>query len=788
MKKRIPIFGSLAVLAMLDCAGSKDDGAPSRGSASEGTEPGESGSAASARGLPWMNPALRPEERTRLLLAAMTLDQKMQQLVNRPVLNEELQGQKRKCDFTEVGRHIEGIPELGIPTFRFANGGTGVRGGDCSPEPTATAVPSAIAGAATFDRRVNYDWGRVLGEEVRDWAHYTLWGPSFNMARNPFGGRGHEYMGEDPYLAGVTATQQVQGVQGDSKTQATVKHFATNENEYQRERWTSATRVPSRAMHEIYLLPFEMTVKDAKPASVMCAFPHLNYEWACENAALLDQTLQKRWGFDGYIVSDRRALHSTAQSLLAGVGYELDFEPTFYAPDALKRALEGGEIDMADIDHVLGARYRKMFEFGNFDEPRTSFRDTDFTAHAAIARRAADESIVLLKNDGILPLRPELKSIALIGAKWFAGQATMAPRSLDADELVNVEAPYTITPQKGLENTLRAIGSSASVTYEDGKDIGDAVKAAANADVAIIMVGDVARETRDKTTLGLPKVTGTDQEKLVPRVLAANPNSIVVLKTEGMILMPWLRQTRALVEAWYPGQEDGNVVADALFGVTNPSGKLPVTFGNSEREAAYATEEQYPGVYVDNGLGGGGGLLTGPNGKPQLVTYYSENLEMGYRWYEAHGVTPTFAFGHGLSYTTFAYGDLTLTPSRSAAGSGALTVEYTVTNTGTRAGKEASQVYVTLPAEAAEPSKRLVGFEKIELQPGESKRVSVVIDCAASNHPLSYFKPIDDTNLEQWADGDWVTPSGSFVVHVGTSSAQTPLERPIDLALGSCGK
>jgi beta-glucosidase len=292
----------------------------------------------------------------------------------------------------------------------------------------------------------------------------------------------------------------------------------------------------------------------------------------------------------------------------------------------------------------------------------------------------------------------------------------------------------------------------------------------------------------DKQTLSLPVIDGTNEDALVPAVLEANPNTVVVLKTEGSVLMPWLPKARAVVEAWYPGQDDGDVVADMLFGVTNPSGKLPVTFGNTDREAAYATEEQYPGVYVDNGLGGGGDLLRGPNGKPQLVTSYSENLEMGYRWYEAHDVNPTFAFGHGLSYTTFGYGELALTPSTNAAGKTVLNVEYTITNTGERAGAEASQVYLTLPAEAAEPPKRLVGFEKVTLQPGESKRVSVTIDCSASNHPFSYFRPADEANLQRWADGDWVTPSGQFVVHVGTSSAQTPLERPVTLDLATCAQ
>src|SRR6185295_626267 len=265
-------------------------------------------------------------KRADALLKAMTLDQKIQQIYNLPVLNTDLPG----CEFQSVGRHIEGIPELKIPTFRFANGGTGIRGGDCLPEPTATGLPSAVAAAATFDPQVNFEWGQVLSNEIRGWAHQSLWGPAFNMIRTPWGGRNHEYMSEDPYLAGVIATQQVLGIQSSGKTHATVKHFVGNESEYQLERWTAASRIPARAMHEIYLLPFEMTIKDAKAASVMCAFPHLNFEWACQNAPLLKQTLQERWGFDGYVVSDRRAMHSTVPSILAGTAFELDFEPEWY--------------------------------------------------------------------------------------------------------------------------------------------------------------------------------------------------------------------------------------------------------------------------------------------------------------------------------------------------------------------------------------------------------------------------------------------------------------------------
>ena len=723
--------------------------------------------------------------RAETLLLAMTLAQKLNQLFNFPDINEELQDENPPCERQDIGRRIEGIPELFIPNMRFANGGTGIRGGDCTPEPTSTALPSAVAAAATFDPEINFQWGQVLGAELRAWAHQALWGPGLNIIRTPYGGRNHEYMSEDPYLTGVIATQQVLGIQSNGKSHATPKHFAGNESEYRRERWTAGSRIPSRAMHEIYLLPFEMVVRDARPAAVMCAFPQVNFLWTCEDAGLLKQTLRQRWGFDGYIVSDRRAMHSTVRSIRAGTGFELDFSPQFYRPDVVRNALDAGLITEADIDALLRPRYAKMFAFGHFDEPYDQFLPKDLSANAVIGRRAAEGSIVLLKNDGLLPLQPTVRSVALIGADWFAGRATMAPRNSDQDEIRNVVAPYTISPREGLERTLRRLGSNAIVTFNNGDQTADAIALAQLADVVVLMVGDNPRETWDLATLTLPSVNGTNQELLIPRVLAANPNTVVVLKTQGMLLMPWLGQARAVIEAWYPGQDDGDVVADILFGVTNPSGKLPVTFGATATEAAYETESQYPGDRENNGLGGG---MNGfePGGLAQIVSKYTENLAVGYRWYEARKVQPVFPFGHGLSYTTFAYSNLNVRTSSNAAGNTTLTVEYTITNTGARAGKEASQVYLTLPPVAAQPGKRLVGFKKVELLAGESKPVSISIECGQSNHPFSYFLPNNEANPELWANGNWITPSGEFIVHVGTSSAQISLQTPVNLNLTRC--
>jgi beta-glucosidase len=248
---------------------------------------------------------------------------------------------------------------------------------------------------------------------------------------------------------------------------------------------------------------------------------------------------------------------------------------------------------------------------------------------------------------------------------------------------------------------------------------------------------------------------------------------VVVLKTEGMVLMPWLPQIPALVEAWHPGEEDGNAVADILFGVRNPSGKLPMTFGNSPLEAATSTVSQFPGAFI------------GPPhwlNRPRLQAQYDEGLEMGYRWYEANGVKPVFPFGFGLSYTTFAYSGLTVTPATDPqTGNEVLTVSYTVTNTGSRQGAEASQVYLTLPPEANESFKRLVGFQKVDLAPGASQLVTLTINASASNHPLSYWVPQNDAPVPGWANGAWRTPPGNFTVSVGGSSADTPLQSTVTL-------
>lgn len=743
-----------------------------------------------------MNTKLTPEARADLLINAMTLDQKIQQMGNLPMDNN-IEG----CPFTALGRHIEGIPELAIPTMREANGGNGFRGSDCAGEPTKTGGPSMTGAAASFNTAAMQTWGEVVGSETKTHAHQVLLGPGLNLIRTPYAGRAQEYPGEDPYLAGSIGAAQIKGIQSQG-TQAMMKHWVGNEHEFQYERWTAGVKIPSRAMHELYLLPFEMAARDAKVAGAMCAYPYVNGEWNCDSSQLMQDTARKRWGWDGWIESDRNAQHSTVKGIKAGVGWELDWAPIQYTPEKIKAALAAGEITMADIDATLVPRYVQMFKFGNFENPLTQILSDDLVANAAKQRPLAEESITLLKNEkNQLPLNAKtVKSIALIGPGWFAGQASIAPRNNDPEKHTSVVTPYAVSPQQGLENALKRAGNPAKVTYNNGSNIASAVALAEKSDAVILMLGTNPREMWDLKKLNLPvvpagtsdqlngNITGkgkVNQHDLVWAVLKANDNNVVVLKTGAGVTMNWSHRAGAIVAAWFPGQDDGDIVAKVLFGEINPSGKTPVTWPQTDKEAAFATTKQYPGVKeATPGVDGGKSRNPNPKGQKQLVSYYDEGLAMGYRWYEQNNVKPKYAFGHGLSYTTFAYSDLKVKEKvDKKTGRTVLTAEYRVTNTGKVTGKEASQVYLTLPAEAGQPAKRLVGFSKDEIRPGKSKKVTVVIDSDASNHPFSYFVPATD-DITKWAAGDWKNAKGTYTVSVGGASDKIRLTQDVNLEFG----
>ena len=684
-----------------------------------------------AQSLPWMNPALPPAQRADLLVGAMTLDQKIQQLHGAPSAIPELP----ECG--SAFRHVPGVPALQIPTFRITNGPVGLGGGDCSPQDKATALPVALALAASFDPALAYDFGNLMGGEARTLGLHELEGPGMDMARVGQGGRNFEYLGEDPMLAGTIAASEIRGIQ-DNGIIAMAKHYVLNDQEQNRQ--GIKVQVDNRVLHEIYLLPFEMSVKDGDVGSIMCSYNRIGDTYACDDAYTLTEVLRNQWGFEGYVQSDFGATHSTALSLNAGEDFEM-FNGTWYSPTRINAALADSSLSPATIDRALKRRYLQMFRFGIFDRPITH-GTIDAAANGAKARAIGEQLAVLLKNDGnVLPLdASRIRSIALIGQQTFAGAAAAGGGGSS-----RVLPLYTVTPLQGLQNVLTSLGSSATVNLvvvaNDNSNLDAAKAAAAAADVTIVMAGVVTSEGSDRPNLSLPN----NQDALIAGIAATAPGkTVLVLKDGDPVLMPWIDQVPALLEAWNPGEEDGNIVANLLFGVANPSGKLPVTYPKLASDTPTSTPDRYPGITVD--------------GFPTV--YYSEGLQMGYRWYDAQNIAPQFAFGHGLSYTTFAISKLEATPKKSD-GTHPILVQFFVENTGKRAGAEVAQVYLGLPTATGEPPKRLVAFQKVWLQPGEKRKVQLTIDPEATSHPLGIF----DSAAQQWTIAD-----GNYNVYVGNAS------------------
>lgn len=689
-----------------------------------------------AQTLPWMNTALTPEQRADLLVAAETLDQKIEQLHGTPGPIPEVPS----CG--NGFRHIPGISSLQIPTFRVSNGPVGIGQGDCNPTAAATGVVSSLGLAASFDVAQARAFGDLVGREGIDVGIHVVEGPGMDMARVQQGGRNFEYLGEDAVLAGSMAAPYIRAMQ-EHGIIAMAKHFVANDQET--DRGTANELIDDRVLHEVNLLPFEMSVEDGEVAAIMCAYPKVNGLYNCENAPLLTEVLRNQWGFKGYVQSDFGAAHSTAPSLLAGMDLEMP-AGTFYTSTNINAALAAHTISVSDIDTALRRRYTQMFRMGQFDRPIT-LTPIDAVGDGVIARNIAEASAVLLKNaNRLLPLDAhKVREIALIGQAMYTNAAVNGGGGSS-----RVVPLYTVNPLQGLQNTLSQLGSSANVTMlianTDGSNNAEAAALAATSDVAIVMAGVVTSEGQDRANLSLPD----NQDALISAVAAANPqHTVLVLKDGDAVLMPWINQVPAILEAWYPGEEDGNVVADLLFGVTNPSGRLPITYPANATDVPTNTPEQFPGVLVD--------------GVPTVT--YSEGLKTGYRWYESQGIAPLFPFGYGLSYTTFRISNLDLS-HKNSDGTKLIKVEFSVQNTGNRRGAVVPQVYLGLPASTREPAKRLVAFTKIMLEAGERRQVRVCVNPAASSHPLGYWDSVKQ---------DWTIAEGNYHIYVGDSSGDTPL-------------
>jgi beta-glucosidase len=655
-----------------------------------------------------------PEQQAAALVAQMTLDEKISQM---HTTGKGAGG---------IARLVPGIPRLGIPDLRISNGPAGVGTGSVPDQPSATALPAPVALAATFDTDLAKQYGMVEGTETSDVGHNLLEAPDVNIVRVPQGGRAFENYGEDPYLAGQLAAANIAGIQRPG-VMAEVKHYAANDQETSRK--TINEEIDDRTLHEIHLPAFEDAVKQGGVATVMCAYPAINGSFSCENKHLLGDILRGQWGFGGFVQSDASATHTAVGSAQAGQDLELRDNGPY--DQELKAAVLAGTVSMQTLDTMIIRRLATEIRFGLFDHP-ASITPIDAAAGGAVARTIAEQATVLLKNaGGQLPLAPDaLHSIAVVGP--YAQQVHPGGGGSS-----HVKPLYTVSPVQGI---AQRAGAGVSVTSADGSDPAAAAELAKAADVAVVIVGDVEKEGADRPNMSL---TG-NQDALVQAVVAANPHTVVVVDSGAPVLMPWVDSVPAVLEAWYPGEEDGNALAAILFGDVNPSGKLPVTFPRTETQTPVSTPDRWPGV----------------NG----TAHYSEGLQVGYRWYDAQHQDPLFPFGFGLSYTTFAFRHLTVSPVLLPGGT--VTVGVDVTNTGTRAGTEVAQVYLTDPATAGEPPKQLKGFQKVTLQPGQTRHLTFKVDERAFS--------VWDSTAQQWT-----TVTGRYRVRVGDSSRNLPLSASV---------
>lgn len=668
-----------------------------------------------------------------------------------------------------------GVPRLGIPAIKMADGPMGIRiwtgsSADTSVEGavrtfSSTAFPAGIDVAATWDPTLAQEVGAVIGQEVASVGRDMILGPTVNIQRAPLWGRNFESYGEDPYLAGRMAVGYIKGVQSEGVI-ASVKHFTVNNQEFERHRIDVA--VDERTLHEIYFPAFEASIKDAGVWTVMSSYNKVNGVYAAENR-LLKQELYWAAGFKGFVISDWGSTYSTAGTVNAGMDLEMPGGPPlqrwiarpnskeagndggYLVPAKILPLIKDGTIPTANLDENASRILTVIFESGIFDRPHKGGIPIDTPAQRAVARKAAEEGMVLLKNrGGILPLNSaRLHSIAVIGPSAATARIGGGGSGL-------VFAKDVVSPLEGIRKRAGGIDvqyelgaampgeSKDPETPESRKALLDrAVATAKKADVALVFVGYSSKletEGKDRPNMDLP----AGQDDLIGAVAAVNKNTIVILNAGSSVtLTRWIDQVPAVLDAWYGGEEVGTAVADLLFGDANPSGKLPFTFlSKLEDSPSYGN---YPGE--------------------KLHIKYAEGIYVGYRYFDKHPeARPLFPFGYGLSYTSFALSDLEAPKTMTT--SGTATVAVTVRNTGSRKGAEVVQLYVGNPSASVDrPVRELKGFQRIELSPGESRQITFQLTPAA----LSYY------SIQKHA---WVAEPGQFSLSVGTSSRDLPLKTP----------
>ena len=692
MSKATALAASLAILLCTSAHAAQTNTAPDR---------------------PWLNTSLSPETRAHAALAAMTLDEKLrlvfgysdQALTELAKVPDDIVPPDLK---TYVVTHqvkgsagfVPGVPRLGIPDQTQTDASIGVRNSFIP----STALPSSLATAASFDPEVARAGGAMIGAEARATGHNTMLSGGVNLAREPRNGRNFEYTGEDPLLAGTMAGALIDGIQSNNII-STVKHYAVNDQETQR---TSLdVTISAEAMRQSDLLAFEFAIEKGKPGSVMCSYNLINGRWGCENDYLLNTVLKHDWGFRGFVMSDWGAVHSTADAANDGLDQFTGFccvgDKPWFGPPAMKAALQSGAISQARLDDMAERILWALFAKGAVDHPIKP-APIDYAANALVSQTAAEESLVLLKNEGgLLPLRG-VKSLAVIGGNAdkgvIAGGGSSDVTPVGGAIMIKEHSFLPSPPLDALRHELPRM----HIAFDPGTDPASAAALATRSDIAVVFVTQHDSEGYDGSL-----VLADDQDALVAAVAAANPRTVVVVESGGAVFMPWLSRVPAVLEAFFPGIRGGPAIARILTGKVDPSGRLPISFPASADQFARA---ELPGL----------GL---PNETPTHITY-DEGAAIGYKWYDVKGYRPLFAFGHGLSYTDFALSKLA-----ARAEGKAIRVSFTIRNTGKRQGKSVAQVYVA-PADwkkaGWEAPKRLGAFAKAELRPGQSKTIEVTVD------------------------------------------------------------
>ena len=675
------------------------------------------------------------------------VEARVEDLLSRLTPNEKISIIHADSKFTTAA-----IPRLGLPRRWMSDGPHGVRE-DVGPDTWAvaghtddfsTAMPAGICLAATWNPDLGFSEGEVIGQEARKRGKDIMLGPGVNILRTPLCGRNFEYLGEDPFLSSRMAVGYIRGAQSQDISSC-VKHFALNNQEF--ERGSINVEVDERALHEIYLPAFKAAVQEAGVWSVMGAYNQFRGQHCCENDLLLNKILKDDWGFKGLVMSDWAGVHNTREAALNGLDLEMGTDGNynnFYLAQPYLDGLKSGAFPLAGLDDKVRRNLRVMFATHVFDAGR-KLGSLNTAAHQAVARRVAEEGMVLLKNENhALPLDTKtIKTIAVIGENATRLHAHGGDSS-------GIKAFYEITPLQGI---LNRAGQTVNVIYSEGyqknggADLADRAIAAAKSADAVIYIGGLNHdrgfdcEGADRTSLKMPY----GQDELIQQIAAANPKTIVVLDGTMVEMDSWLDKVPAVLQAWYPGMEGGNALARVLFGDVNPSGKLPATFPKKLSDSPAHALGNYPGT---------NGTVT-----------YAEGLLVGYRWFDTKHIEPLFPFGFGLSYTTFEYSNLKLVP-----GEAGVTVEFEIKNTGAVAGAEVAQVYVHPETPGVlRPEKELKGFKKTFLKPGETQTVSIPLDKKA----FSFYNPDKK---------GWVAEKGGYKILVGGSSRDLVLQGGYQLA------